>query len=235
MNTSSVADKSKDYTTTISTLEDHAGWKYKMKKLWGKFLFKPTHPFKIKWDLLIIMFSIWNALTLPYSLAFPDIFTNNVGFNVSGRIIDVLFAFDVIMNFRTGYVDAKTDELILNSKKIAINYIKGRCWIDLLATLPLEDIGQLLLGSSGSQKHLKLFSMMKLVRLLRLGRIVTYLKMNSSFKFGMKIIQLLFMLLLILHWFACLWYIVVSMKNEWFPPKDNSLEDTLFYSGSLLY
>jgi hypothetical protein len=107
------------------------------------------------------------------------------------------------MNFRTAYKDPKTDDLVFDSKRIAINYLKGRFWIDLLASLPLEYI--ILLFSESSSQQLKFFGMLKLVRLLRLGRIVTYLKMNSNFKFGMKLIQLLFMLLLIIHWCTCLW------------------------------
>lgn len=42
------------------------------------------------------------------------------------------------------------------------------------------------------------------------------------------------MLLLILHWFSCLWYVIISMNNAWFPPKDGSLASTNFYIGSLL-
>jgi len=56
------------------------------------------------------------------------------------------------MNFRTGFLDSKTDELILDSRKIAINYLKGRFWVDVLATLPLEYIGAVILeGDTNSQ------------------------------------------------------------------------------------
>lgn len=125
---------------------------------------------------------------MPVEFAFPWLFDNNTRFSVSDHIIDCLFAFDVVMNFRSAYRDSKTDELVLDGKKIARNYIKGRFWVDLLASAPFEQIGKLFSSSGGSSKRLKIFSLMKLVRLLRLGRIVTYLKMKSSFKFGMKFI-----------------------------------------------
>jgi hypothetical protein len=60
--------------------------------------------------------------------------------------------------------------------------------------------------------------MLKLVRLLRLGRMVTYLRMNKKYKFGMKLIQLLFMLLLIIHWMNCVWYYVTKQDKVWIPP-----------------
>jgi hypothetical protein len=144
--------------------------------MWQNFLFKPTHPFKVKWDLLIILLAIWNSVEIPYQFAYPTAFDNLIGFSVSDYFIDGLFGIDVIINFRSAYKDPRTDEYILDPKRIAINYIKGRFWIDLLATLPLDSI--IMLFTNVSSKNLKFFGMLKLVRLLRLGRLVTYLKMN---------------------------------------------------------
>lgn len=112
----------------------------KIKNLWDAFLFKPSSSFKIKWDLFIILLAIWNALTLPFEFAYPQLFEDNTTFNYFDHLIDVLFGIDVIINFRSAYRDSKTDELIMDPKAIAINYLKGRFWIDFLATLPLEYI-----------------------------------------------------------------------------------------------
>jgi len=64
---------------------------------------------------------------------------------------------------------------------------------------------------------------------------ITYMKVNRSFKFSMKLIQLMFMLLLILHWISCFWYITVggtssSSKQLWIPAKDLDLERTLLFN-----
>jgi hypothetical protein len=32
--------------------------------------------------------------------------------------------------------------------------------------------------------------------------------------------QLFFMLILLLHWMACLWWIVIDVNKTWIPPKD---------------
>lgn len=74
--------------------------------------------------------------------------------------------------------------------------------------------------------------MLKLVRLLRLGRMITYLKANKSFKFGAKLLQLLFMLLLIIHWIACLWHIVTTRELSWFPAKDLDARITIIFTGT---
>lgn len=125
---------------------------------------------------MIIFLAVWNALTMPFAFAYPLLFSTNTDFTISDHIIDSLFGLDIVMNFRTGFRDSKTDELILNPKTIAINYMYGRFWVDFFASLPLESI--VLLFASSSSATLKIFSLMKLIRLLRLGRIVTYLKMN---------------------------------------------------------
>jgi hypothetical protein len=43
------------------------------KSCWETFKFYPTDKFKIYWDMLIIVLSIWNSILIPYELAFPVI------------------------------------------------------------------------------------------------------------------------------------------------------------------
>lgn len=66
--------------------------------------------------------------------------------------------------------------MVDDGKKIALNYVlKGRFFVDLLASLPLEAVGFFL---PLSEDNLKFLGMLKLVRLLRLGRMITYLRTN---------------------------------------------------------
>jgi len=71
--------------------------------------------------------------------------------------------------------------------------------------------------------------LLKLVRLLRLGRIITYMKFKSSLKIGFKMFQLLLFLLLLVHWIGCSWYIMVRNRDSWLPPKDLDAGETDFY------
>ena len=106
-----------------------------------------------------------------------------------GRIVDVVFAIDILVNFRTTYISEKTSTEVVNGKLIAKNYIfGGRFVIDLLASIPFD-----LFVSSSDETHPSssndavLLGLLKLVRLLRLGRIVTYMKMRQGYKLGFKI------------------------------------------------
>ena len=51
-----------------------------------------------------------------------------------------LFLIDILLNFRTTYVNHK-GEVISSSKSIAINYVKGWFFLDLIAALPFEIFG----------------------------------------------------------------------------------------------
>jgi len=47
----------------------------------------------------------------------------------------------------------------------------------------------------------------------------------------MKFVQLLFMLILILHWISCGWYFIFKGRATWYPIKDVDLKRTILYSG----
>lgn len=85
---------------------------------------------------------------------------------------------------------------ILN--KIAWEYMKGRFWIDLIASIPLDSIAFLIVGS-GDSANLQLFGLFKLVRVLRLSRIITYMNAKDDVKLSLKLLKLIFFLCLYLH------------------------------------
>lgn len=74
-----------------------------------------------------------------------------------------------------------------------------------------------------------------MIRLLRLGRIVTYMRVNASLKIGFRIFQLLLGLLMLVHWLSCIWYIFVNDDEQsWIPTKDLDAYRTNFYELSAL-
>ena len=69
-------------------------------------------------------------------------------------------------------------------KAIAKNYLSGKFFIDLLSTIPIDLISIHLfnLVDEKHSKNLVLFSCMKLVRILRLTRIIDYMKSSDELK-----------------------------------------------------
>ena len=142
---------------------------------------------------------------------------------------------DIILNFRTTFINEKTGLEVKSGKLIAKKYIKHwRFYIDIVSVIPFELLYDLIASDTGSstKSQFKIFDLMKLVRLLRLGRIITYLKFKQDIKIGVRIFQLLFMLLLIVHWIACIWYLIIS-GMEWIPPNDANYGFTEFYDKGM--
>jgi len=164
-------------------------------------LIRHNGKFRLRWDLIVILFTLYNCISIPYETAFSAGFSDHVTVKILDYLIDFLFFVDILFNFRTIFVNSKTGIEITSPKKIALHYIfRGRFAIDLLASIPFELIVKIIMPNTSFS--FKIFGLLKLVRLLRLGRIITYMRFKQSLKIGFRIFQLLFFLLLLVHWIA---------------------------------
>jgi len=153
----------------------------------------------MKWDLIIIFLAIYNCVMIPMNVAFTNTqeFTNSLEFMLLERCIDILFGIDIFLNFRTTFVNQKTNIEIVDPMRIAKNYINSvRFPFDILASVPFDILIQSMRekstendsdADSGNSIELKLLGILKLIRLFRLGRIITYMKVNASLKIGFRI------------------------------------------------
>jgi len=64
-------------------------------------------------------------------------------------IVDIMFVVDILINFRTTYVN-KNDEVVSHPGKIAVHYFKGWFLIDMIAAIPFD---LLLFGSETDEVH----------------------------------------------------------------------------------
>lgn len=74
----------------------------------------PDNKWKMRFDLLIIILSIYNAIIVPYEAAYGEI--SSVALQVVDQLINAMFIIDIFINFRLVYRDSKTDEEIYNWK-----------------------------------------------------------------------------------------------------------------------
>jgi predicted ABC-type exoprotein transport system permease subunit len=133
---------------------------------------------------------------------------------IGDHIIDLCFGLDILITFKTTYVNLMTGDEEFNGKKIAFNYLTGRFWIDLLSTIPFEQLTRLFptIGKNLSEKFV-VISCLKLIRILRLNRLITYLNSSDDFKLQLRLIKLSFFLILYIHISACIWYFGVTVGN----------------------
>lgn len=122
-----------------------------------KFTILHYSPFKAVWDWLILLLVIYTAILTPYSAAFllndqEEQKRRECGYscsplNVVDLIVDIMFIIDILINFRTTYVN-QNEEVVSNPAKIAIHYFKGWFLIDMVAAIPFD----LLIFGSGSDE-----------------------------------------------------------------------------------
>jgi len=60
---------------------------------------------KLRWDFFIILLALWNSISIPLEVAFPEMpFFSATAYLVFGRIVDILFAVDLIVNTRVTFI-----------------------------------------------------------------------------------------------------------------------------------
>ena len=107
-------------------------------------------PFKAVWDWLILVLVIYTAIFTPYVAAFllndesgsAKLFTASYTrylnpLTIIDLIVDIMFIIDILINFRTTYVN-KNDEVVSHPGKIAVHYFKGWFLIDVVAAIPFD-------------------------------------------------------------------------------------------------
>lgn len=139
--------------------------------------------------------------------------------------IDIFFFFDMLVAFRTTYIDLFTGQEMSEPKLIAKNYLRGQFWIDLLATVPFDSFIELIIGEAGL---LKVLGALKLVRVLRLSRMITFLRVNPESKAMLNLMLLVFYLVMYVHCFGCVWFMVASRNANWIPLFNYNSPDKWF-------
>ncbi|XP_022710419.1 potassium voltage-gated channel protein eag-like, partial [Varroa jacobsoni] len=167
--------------------------------------------FKAIWDWIILCLTFYTAIMVPYNVAFKNKTSDDVSLLVLDSIVDVIFFIDIVLNFHTTFV-GPGGEVVSDPKIIRMNYLKSWFTIDLLSCLPY-DVFNAFDGSEDQQGIGSLFSALKVVRLLRLGRVVRKLDRYLEYGAAMLILLLCFYML-VAHWLACIWYSIGRSDAE---------------------
>ncbi|XP_037031741.1 potassium/sodium hyperpolarization-activated cyclic nucleotide-gated channel 2 isoform X9 [Bradysia coprophila] len=225
------------------------------QKTAGHWVIHPCSSFRFYWDLCMLLLLVANLIILPVAISFfnDDLSTRWIAFNCMS---DTIFLIDIVVNFRTGIMQQdNAEQVILDPKLIAQNYLKTWFFLDLISSIPLDYIFLIfnnkdfsdsfqILHAGRALRILRLAKLLSLVRLLRLSRLVRYvsqweevyfLNMASVF---MRIFNLICMMLLIGHWSGCLQFLVPMLQG--FPSNSwvaiNELQETYWleqYSWAL--
>jgi len=178
--------------------------------------------FRKLWNLIIIALITYEIFWYPLAAAFLEKDSWPVGSLVFEILSICIFVIDMIVNIRTTYSNENNEEII-DGKMMKNNYIKGKLFlVDVITTLPIPEIT---LGiASHSENRWLIYSLVMLVRMLRVFKIPVYLE-NRTLGFLSKLLKLFVTFFLIIHWVSCFWFVILkaeypdlpTVSNLWFP------------------
>lgn len=176
-------------------------------------------PFRVKWDLLVMILSIVNGVTVPLDISFKPQFFGDPWFLGINYVIDVLFVVDVVLNFRTTYKETNTGEEVFDPRKIACNYMTSfQFYLDVISALSLDNFIAIFEHESDSlSANFKVFQLFKFFRLLRLSKFIDTLNSSQDIKLSMKLFKMCVFLLLYIHCAGCVIYLVATRDRTWRP------------------
>ena len=178
-------------------------------------MLRQSDSFKSRFDLLVMISAAYNCFSIPFKVAFDPKVMQTLGFEIFDVCIDLIFLCDMILTFRLTYIDDYGNEEV-SPLKIAVNYLKGQFWLDLFATIPIDSIIQAIVEAPN--QYYGLFGILKLGRVLRLNKIISFLNVTADVKASMKLTKMILFLLLYTHLFACCWRMAVKHDRIWEPP-----------------
>lgn len=188
----------------------------------------PGNRFKVLWNLIGVIFILYQAIVIPFVIALELVKNPKLVF--IEILQDCFFMIDVILNFNTAYV--LEGELIVKRRLIALKYLKGWFILDFISSIPygiivsskdyfninsnkiysLEILGLLRILKLG-----RMFGLIKLLRIAKLNVMVRFFNNNFDSKLVSllnEFLKVLFLLLIISHWMACIWFYIGKSTHE---------------------
>ncbi|OMJ81416.1 hypothetical protein SteCoe_18155 [Stentor coeruleus] len=189
----------------------------------SKFIISPENTTKILWDICGFFIILYQAIFIPFYIAFSINLSTSSIFTVDFGIM-IYFTIDILLNFNTSYYSHA--ELINDRKAIVKNYIKFWFWIDLISTFPYDVVYNVIEIRSHSFSYapqllrvLKFYRLLRLIRLAKMKKIFIqieeYIDSEAIINF-LIVLRLFVFAFFITHWIACLWYYVSLMESEYY-------------------
>uniref|UniRef100_A0A452H019 Ion transport domain-containing protein n=1 Tax=Gopherus agassizii TaxID=38772 RepID=A0A452H019_9SAUR len=157
--------------------------------------------FKAGWDGLILLATLYVAVTVPYSVCLSSLVTPP-HVNPVGAVLPA----DIVLNFRTTFV-SKSGQVVFDPHSIFLHYLTSWFLLDLLAALPFDLLYAFKVNVYFGA-HL-----LKTVRLLRLLRLLPNLDRYSQYS-AVVLTLLMIVFALLAHWVACVWFFIGQLEIE---------------------
>lgn len=185
----------------------------------------PFSMFRMAWTVFMISILAITVVVLPVSIAYfyED---RSSGWLIFNAICDSFFLIDIILSFRTGFINERENVVVLESKAIARKYASTWFILDIIGLMPIDyifigihyTINSKINDSDGRPirvvrvaKLLELFKLLRVTRLFQQTAVLSKLFNVAGAVFGA--IRLLLVALMMSHWGACLIVFVPAVQD----------------------
>ncbi|XP_021712540.1 uncharacterized protein LOC5563918 [Aedes aegypti] len=226
---------SPDHPETKNYLKSHTQVSNENKRQVGSHPPYVIHPFSIfrqYWDMVVFVALTLHLLMLAFDFTFL-IFQDEHEYLGAIRF-DLLLCgvlmMEVMLKFITGFVIKETNEIVLEPKRIALNYLKyGRLVYDLLRVMPyilLLDTFNRAYYRYSVDIYLAFIIYLYTINIFRYHEIFKYFKIIPTIlRIGEKkilLMKLVMNTIYVLHWSACLRYILPELTIVMEPKSSES-------------
>ena len=195
----------------------------------------PYSPLRYHLDVVLISACAYSAIMLPLQFA-ALVTAEHVLIIILDQLVNLAFLIDLLLGFRTGYIDLSLRTLVLEPKLIARHYVRGWFAMDLLTTIPFDlaihaCADRCSAESAGLPTHwaMRVLSFVRLGRLLRLTRIRTRLMIRSGMLQVASIaVRFSAWGFFMVHLAACLWFTIGANVGTWIVAEDPQNKWSLF-------
>lgn len=183
--------------------------------------------FKSIWDIFVLVLAVYNSMQVPYEHAFRPEVMNHIVFKTTNTVIDVVFVVDIILMFLTSVISKKGVETF-DASIIANQYVtQPRFYADCLSILGSGVFTQI-------NRFFSLFGLFKVMRVFRIGPIISKSNVNKQVKALMNVIKIIFFLYFYLHCLACYMWLAVDFKSPMRYYRDYNTNSYNDYQGNPL-
>ena len=177
------------------------------------------------WDLVTLLSLLFTLTVTPYEVALLEPAMNALLF--FNQFITAIFLMDMVVTLHTPYMDA-SGVLVKEPMRIAWRYLQSWFMFDLLSCVPFDLLLLLnVFGDIGSKTEVfnpALLRWVRIVRLLRLVRMAKVLRASRilvrwesriSLAYTLRtLVQWTLVVVLMVHWFSCLWAIEATLHGS---------------------
>lgn len=186
-----------------------------IKSKLSPYLFRPDESRKVIWDIWIASLIMFSIIDIPLRIGFQ--IPSDSGAEIFDYILDGFFFVDILANFNTIIIE-NNDKMIINRNIIAFRYLKFWFWLDLISTMPFDNIVESVLNQNAGNaltavrliRIVRLVRLLKLVRVFRLRNISEHMEKLQIHPAILNVLKLLFQVFLIAHIVSCFWYFLTT-------------------------